>query len=260
VEENAIALGEYVYNGLGQRIKKTVDGTTTIFHYDFDSKIIGESAPDGTFSKEYLYTSYTPKAMVDVASGELYYYLNDYLGTPQMLVDSTNMIVWEVTYKPFGEALVNTKSPVENNFRFPGQYYDKETGLHYNYYRYYDSKSGRYLRPDPIGLSGTDPNLYGYVLNNPLNSMDPLGLRNWGRITTGAFEILGGTTAIFIGAGIAAFGVSHTLGTLGLTTILGVAHIGGGIGVMWAGGWLLNLGWEDIIEGWRENELTIDPC
>ena len=58
---------------------------------------------------------------------------------------------------------------------YAGQYYDAETGLHYNYHRYYDPKLGRYLRADPIGLEG-GINLYAYVQNNPVNWFDPLGL------------------------------------------------------------------------------------
>jgi RHS repeat-associated protein len=61
------------------------------------------------------------------------------------------------------------------NFRFAGQYYDEETGLHYNYFRYYDPKTGRYLTPDPIGLAG-GTNLCTYAGNNPVNAIDPYGL------------------------------------------------------------------------------------
>ncbi len=123
----------------------------------------------------------------------MYYYGNDRLGTPQILTDSTNTVVWEAVYDPFGQADINSNSTVVSNFRFPGQYYDQETGLHYNYHRYYDPRTGRYLRPDPIGLEdnillkiytlmnckylpGGDINSYGYVLNNSINYTDPFGL------------------------------------------------------------------------------------
>jgi len=63
---------------------------------------------------------------------------------------------------------------IENSFRFPGQYYDEETGLSYNYFRYYDQTTGRYVTPDPIGLEG-GINLFVYVENNPTNFADPDG-------------------------------------------------------------------------------------
>lgn len=175
VEIDGDVVGEYTYNGLGQRIIKTASGVTIIFHYDFDGNIIGESNDTGTFSKEYLYRGQLRLAMVDVAAGNVYNIHNDQLGTPILLTDNTNTVVWEAEYKPFGEAVVNANSSVVNNFRFPGQYFDKETGWHYNYHRYYDSGTGRYLRADPIGLSG-GLNLYSYAANNPVNSFDQFGL------------------------------------------------------------------------------------
>ncbi len=62
-------------------------------------------------------------------------------------------------------------------FRFPGQYYDTESGLHYNWHRYYDPETGRYISADPIGFEGGDVNLYVYVWSNPVNWMDPEGLK-----------------------------------------------------------------------------------
>jgi RHS repeat-associated protein len=90
------------------------------------------------------------------------------------LTNASGTVVWSADYDPFGTATV-TVSAVENNMRLPGQYYDSETGLHYNYHRYYDPSVGRYLTPDPIGLAG-GINLYAYVGGNPVNRIDPLGL------------------------------------------------------------------------------------
>jgi RHS repeat-associated protein len=71
---------------------------------------------------------------------------------------------------------------VVNNVRFPGQYFDDETGLHYNWHRFYDPETGRYISADPIGLAGEDVNLFSYVGQDPINWIDPWGLlRNHGR-------------------------------------------------------------------------------
>jgi RHS repeat-associated protein len=101
------------------------------------------------------------------------YFHNDHLGTPQVLTNDSQNVVWKAAYTPFGHAEISTET-VTNPFRLPGQYYDQETGLHYNYFRYYDPTTGRYVTPDPIGLEG-GINLFGYT-NNPVNQIDPLGL------------------------------------------------------------------------------------
>ena len=81
----------------------------------------------------------------------VYYYINDHLGTPQKVMDESGTVVWSADYEPFGDTSITTAA-MTNPFRFPGQYFDSETGFHYNYHRYYDPKTGRYLTPDPIGL------------------------------------------------------------------------------------------------------------
>ena len=124
-------------------------------------------------------------------SESIFYYHNDHLGTPQVLTDDQGQIVWKGDYKPFGEADVLLED-VENNFRFPGQYFDQETGLHYNYHRYYSPGIGRYLRSDPSLVYTADANIsfllyqqlqnpqdlnpYVYTKNNAINYMDPAGL------------------------------------------------------------------------------------
>ena len=78
-------------------------------------------------------------------------------------------------FKPFGEAVTVTGT-ITNNLRFPGQYYDAETGLNYNYYRDYNPALGRYLQADVIGIQYGENHLYVYTEGNPLNIADPLGL------------------------------------------------------------------------------------
>ena len=104
----------------------------------------------------------------------LYFSINDHLGTPQQLISADGTTVRQSAPLPFGQTQVQLGT-VQNNLRFPGQYYDAETGLHYNWNRYYDPETGRYLSPDPIGLDG-GLNLYAYVENDPVNWVDPWGL------------------------------------------------------------------------------------
>jgi RHS repeat-associated protein len=90
------------------------------------------------------------------------------------MTDTGGNAVWKALYEPFGKATV-TLQTITNNVRLAGQYFDQETGLHYNWHRYYDPKVGRYISSDPIGLRG-GLNTYVYVRNNPLRYTDPLGL------------------------------------------------------------------------------------
>jgi RHS repeat-associated protein len=100
---------------------------------------------------------------------------NDHLSTPQKMTDASGVVVWSADYKPFGEATINPSSTTTNNLRFPGQYYDAETGLHYNYMRDYSTVIGRYIEADPIGIKQGENHLFVYVDNNPMNFMDSTG-------------------------------------------------------------------------------------
>jgi RHS repeat-associated protein len=108
---------------------------------------------------------------------KVFIYQNDHLGTPQKLTAGNGEVVWSAKYNSFGKATIGIDT-IENNLRFAGQYEDAETGLHYNYHRYYDPQSGRYLKHDPIGLYG-GLNLFVYTENNPTNFIDHLGLMKW---------------------------------------------------------------------------------
>ena len=114
-------------------------------------------------------------------NGNYYFYHNDHLGTPQKMMDTGGAVVWSATYDAFGKATVDGSSTITGNLRFPGQYYDQETGLHYNRNRYYDPDVGMFISSDPIGFWGNDINLYRYVWSNPLNWFDFDGLAGDGQ-------------------------------------------------------------------------------
>ncbi len=190
ITKSGVVLGEYAYDAFNRRVKKIVDGKTTHFHYDADGLLICETDAGGNAIRDYVYLNREPVAMR--VSGIWYWFLCDHLGTPQKLIDNSGNLVWEAAYLPFGKARVLT-AEVENNLRFPGQYFDEETELHYNWHRYYDPETGRYISADPIGLSG-GVNLYAYVQNDPVNFIDPHGLFV-GKILAGTFGRMAGRTA-----------------------------------------------------------------
>ena len=101
---------------------------------------------------------------------------NDHLATPQNLTDNSGTVVWAADYKPFGEVTIDPSSTITNNLRFPGQYYDVETRLNYNYARDYNPMIGRYVEADPVGIKRGKNHLFVYVGNNPVKRKDPLGL------------------------------------------------------------------------------------
>jgi RHS repeat-associated protein len=173
VVDGSTTKGEYTYNGNGQRVKKTVNGVTTVFHYSLSGQLIAESDSAGSVTSEYVYLNGQP--LTKIEGNSVYYYHNDHLGTPQKMTDSAGAVVWSADYKPFGEATI-TVSTITNNLRFPGQYYDTETGLNYNYFRDYNPVIGRYVQADPIGNMSGQNHLFVYVGNNPIRLTDPQGL------------------------------------------------------------------------------------
>ncbi|WP_321532127.1 RHS repeat-associated core domain-containing protein [uncultured Desulfuromonas sp.] len=172
-------LVSYCYDPFGRRISKTVAGVTTCYTYS-DEGLAAEYDGNGTWQKSYGWkpnSLWGTDPVYQRTPTGLYYYHNDHLGTPQRLSDESGDIAWSAGYTAFGNATMDPiLSSIDNNLRFPGQYFDQETGLHYNYQRFYDPGNGRYTQVDPIGFWAGDVNLYRYVGNNQTNLIDPYGL------------------------------------------------------------------------------------
>jgi RHS repeat-associated protein len=186
-------LAEYTYNYAGQRVMKTRQGQTTIFHYALWRSLLSETV--GTAFNDFIYLYYQP-----IAKGtgtETHFVHTDHLATPRAMTDLSQTIVWNLDARPFGDEQT-VEGDEALNIRFPGQYYDEETGLSYNDSRDYDSELGRYVESDPIGLAG-GVNPYIYARGNPVVAFD----------RTGEVVISGAVAGMAIGWGAkAAFGLA----------------------------------------------------
>ena len=161
----------YTYDPLGRRINKTDNFGTTTFQWS-GQQLISETR--NNIKKTYLFEPNSHRPVAQVHDGQIYHYHLDCLGTPQELTNNAGDIVWKARYKTYGALALKAIDDVENNLRFQGQYFDTETGLHYNRFRYYHPNTGQFINQDPIGLLG-GINSYQYA-DNPVNWVDPLGL------------------------------------------------------------------------------------
>ena len=187
----------YAINGAGQRVAKSGSGVATgtlYFVYDEQGRLIGEYDATGAVQQELIYLADTPVASVRSAAGggvDIYPIYADHLDTPRVIVNQANRKVWQWLTDTFGTRAANedpnsTGTLFAFKLRFPGQYFDTETGLHYNYFRDYDPGVGRYVESDPIGLLG-GPNTYWYAKDSPVSISDRLGLMG-SRGNTHAFD------------------------------------------------------------------------
>jgi RHS repeat-associated protein len=177
IQNGGVTVGSYVLNALGQRVQKTAGGITTRFDYDENSHLLSESA--GTTTRDYIWMDGMPVGIVDHTGSTtaVNFVHADGLGSARVVTNSTGAVLWQWAYagNPFGEKAPVSSTGYTLNLRFPGQYFDAESGLSYNLNRDFEAAAGRYVQSDPIGLAGgMSTNAYGE--GNPLSFGDPLGL------------------------------------------------------------------------------------
>jgi RHS repeat-associated protein len=150
-------------------------GQTSYFIYDESGHVIGEYDANGNPVQEHIYLGDRPVAVAVTNSGTtaIDYVSTDQLNTPRQVTDSGQAVLWSWNSDPFGNGAPT--GSLTYNLRFPGQYYDAETGHNYNYARDYDPSVSRYLEADPIGLKA-GINRYIYVNDNALRWSDRFGL------------------------------------------------------------------------------------
>ncbi|MEQ6205024.1 RHS repeat-associated core domain-containing protein, partial [Sulfitobacter sp. HNIBRBA2951] len=135
--------------------------------YDYDA-----ATNTTTLLREYVWLDGVPVAMVDGATDAVYLIRTDHIGRPIFATDTSGVKVWEASYLPFGGVHVSTGAT--SDLRFPGQWFQSESGLHQNWMREYDPTTGRYIQADPLGLVA-GVSVYGYALQNPGRFVDPNG-------------------------------------------------------------------------------------
>lgn len=163
---------EYGYDALGRRIsKRGPDGGT---EYLWSGHSMIQEVPAKGPPTNWFYDTDTFQPVAKTEAERPYWVVADHLGTPEELRDQAGRLAWSVNYRAWGEVHSYGVRETECQIRFQGQWFDAESGLHYNRFRYYDPHSARYLSPDPISLLG-GLNAYAYA-PNPTQWIDPLGL------------------------------------------------------------------------------------
>jgi RHS repeat-associated protein len=153
---------------------------TVHYIYDTDGHLIAEAnAATGVTTREYIWLPSNDNGPVDLPiaiaeAGAIFHVHADHLGRPIRMTNGAKTTVWSATWKPWGE-IQSITGTLTNNLRYPGQYFQIETNLHYNWHRHYDPVTGRYTQPDPLGFVD-GPSIYAYAGSSPFMYTDRKGL------------------------------------------------------------------------------------
>ncbi|MFI8293958.1 putative T7SS-secreted protein [Streptomyces sp. NPDC085614] len=188
----------YAYDPLGRRISKQSPLETV--HFTWDGATLCEQTTEN-ITLSWDYAGVRPLAQTerrtDTDDERFFAVVTDLIGTPTELVDELGALAWRARTTLWGTTTWTRDATAYTPLRFPGQYFDRESELHYNFFRYYDPESARYLTPDPLGLTPAD-NPVTYV-HNPHTWSDPLGLGPCPpRIEGGGWDLSGDTNPLSI--------------------------------------------------------------
>jgi len=166
----------YTYDGNGVRVEKS---NGTLYWRTITGSVLAETDLNGNTKNEYVYFAGVQKAWWD-GSGNLYYIHQDALGSTRTITQTNGTVCYDADFTPFGQEIQHINNcPSTYNYKFTGYERDSETGLDYAFARYYNSRLGRFMSPDPLSGDVTSPqslNRYAYVLNIPTSLTDPFGL------------------------------------------------------------------------------------
>jgi RHS repeat-associated protein len=173
----------FAYDAFGRRTKKSSSAGTVSYIYDGD-QVIAEYNASGALLRKFVYGSGIDEPVLMESSGTQYYYHFDGLGSVREISNAAGAVVEKYAYDVYGKMRISNasdtvleKSAVGNPYSFTGRRYDTETGLYHYRARTYSAELGRFLQVDPVGYMDS-MNLYAYVLNNPVNLIDPFGNRS----------------------------------------------------------------------------------
>jgi RHS repeat-associated protein len=170
---NGVLQAEYKYDFAGRQAVRKLPQLGVTLHSVFDSdgrRIAEYNEATGALVREYVWLGWSPVAVIE--GGVVSFVRTDHIGRPVFATNAAGTKVWTASYLPFGGVRTTTGTPP--TARFPGQWFQSESGLHQNWMRDYDPTTGRYLQADPLGLVD-GASVYGYAGQNPGRYADPTG-------------------------------------------------------------------------------------